>query len=142
MNNDKVTDILNSILEHELAGVVKYTHYSLMIYGSNRIPIVKWLRDQANESLMHAQETGEHITSLGVHPSLRISGLLETHKHSTSDILKESLLHEREQVDRYRTLYKIVKDQSVMLEDFAREKICEEEKHISEVEKMLRTGVP
>ena len=39
--------LLNKILELELAGVVRYTHYSFMVFGHSRIPIVSWLRDQA-----------------------------------------------------------------------------------------------
>ena len=57
MNKDKVLKILNDVLEiTELAGVVRYTHYSLMIYGYNRIPIVSWMREQATESLDHVIE--------------------------------------------------------------------------------------
>ena len=78
---DRVIDTLNSILEHELAGVVRYMHYSFMIFGYSRLPIVRWMRDQANESLQHAAGAGEHITALGGHPSLAIGKLLETHHH-------------------------------------------------------------
>lgn len=138
MDNDKVLEVLNQILENELAGVVRYTHYSLMVYGHNRIPIVKWLRDQATESLTHANIAGEHITTLNAHPSLKISSLLETHKHSISDILKESLAHEKNQVENYKNLLKLVEAKSIYLEEYAREMICDEENHISEVEKMLR----
>lgn len=138
MDNQKVIDALNTILEHELAGVVRYTHYSLMVYGHNRIPIVNWLRAQSTESLTHAQMAGEHITTLGGHPSLKISSLLETHKHSINDILKESLEHEKTQVQNYHNLLKLVEGKSVYLEEYAREMICDEENHISEVEKMLR----
>lgn len=138
MDEKKVIAALNKILEHELAGVVRYTHYSLMVFGHNRIPIVKWLRDQANESLHHAEIAGEHITTLGGHPSLKISSLLETHKHSINDILKESLSHEKSQVENYHDLLKMVEGKSVYLEEYAREMICDEENHIAEVEKMIR----
>ncbi len=138
MNKEKVINILNKILEFELAGVVRYTHYSLMVYGYNRIPIVKWLREQADESLAHANQAGEHITTLGGHPSLKIANLLETHKHSIQDILLESLNHEQEQVKNFRELLELVKDKSITLEEYARTMIADEETHISEVEKMLR----
>lgn len=138
MDNGKVTSILNSILENELAGVVRYTHYSLMIFGSNRIPIVSWLREQAQESLVHANLAGEHITSLEGHPSLKIADLLETHKHSVQDILVESLGHENTQLENYHKLLELVEEKSVYLEEYARRMICDEEQHISEVEKMLR----
>jgi len=134
----KIIASLNTVLENELAGVVRYTHYSLMVFGHNRIPIVKWLRDQATESLAHANLAGEHITRLDGHPSLKISSLLETHKHSISDILKESLAHEKEQLKNLHNLLKLVEGKSVFLEEYAREMICDEEAHIAEVEKMLR----
>ncbi len=138
MPNKKIIEVLNTIMECELAGVVRYTHYSLMVFGHNRIPIVKWLRDQATESLTHANEAGEHITTLGGHPSLKIAALLETHKHSINDILEESLEHERAQVENLRKLLKLVEGKSILLEEYARQMIHDEETHISEVVKMLR----
>lgn len=137
MEKDQVVALLNQILEHELAGVVKYGHYSLMVFGPNRIPICSWLRSQATESLNHAYEVGELITSWEGHPSLKIGELLETHKHSIKDILEESLHHENKQIDLYKALLKQVENQSVHLEEFARKMIYEEELHVSEVRKML-----
>jgi bacterioferritin len=138
MDKAKVIEVLNKILEFELSGVVRYSHYSLMVFGHNRIPIVKWLRDQATESLDHAYMAGEHITTLGGHPSLKISDLLETHKHSIGDILNESLNHEQQQVNNFKELLNLVKDESIALEEYARGMIADEEQHISEVQKMLR----
>lgn len=142
MKKEKAIEILNQILEHELSGVVRYTHYALMVFGPNRIPICSWLRGQGQESLLHADQAGEHITALGGHPSLKIAKLLETHKHTIEDILKESLEHETIQVDLYRALLKEVKDESIFLEEFARKMIAEEEMHIAEVQKMLRRDGP
>jgi bacterioferritin len=137
-DKSKVCQILNRILEMELAGAVRYTHYSLMVYGYNRIPIVGWLREQANESLLHATQAGEMITSLGDHPSLGIGPLLETHKHDIGDILRESLHHEQGGIQLYRDLLTAVEGQSVWLEEYARDMIRQEETHAFEVEKMLR----
>jgi len=137
MNKEKVIETLNQILEHELSGVVRYTHYSLMVYGHSRIPIIDWLRSQATESLAHAQAVGEYITSLGGHPSLKISKLLETHKHKIDDILAESLEHESTQLKQYEQLLSVVEGH-IPLEEFSRQMIREEQEHIYEVEKMLR----
>jgi bacterioferritin len=139
-DNDKesVLSILNRILEAELAGVVRYTHYSLMIYGFGRIPIVKWLRQQADEGLRHAQEADELVTHLGGHPSLGIGDLLETHKHDIGDILRESMAHEGFARSLYEELLARVTGRSVMLEEYARRLIAEEEHHAGEVDKMLR----
>ena len=139
MNNKEVVDVLNHILEMELAGVVRYTHYSFMVYGYNRIPIVAWLRAQAQEGLLHAQEAGERITDLGEHPSLSIGPLLETHNHDMGAILREALEHERQTLDLYRKLAELVQGGSVVLEEFARQKIFQEETHLGEVDKMLRS---
>ena len=131
-------DALNRIMELELAGVVRYTHYSLMVYGYNRIPIVSWLKDNATESLAHAHKAGEFVTLLGGHPSLRIGALLETQKHDIGDILRESLEQERAGLDSYYDLLKLVAGDSVLLEEYARDMIVQEETHLDEVNKMLR----
>jgi bacterioferritin len=136
--NAKVVECLNELLEHELAGVVKYTHYAFMVFGHNRIPICKWLREQGTESLGHANAIGEYVTAFGGHPSLKIGKLLESNKHKINDILKESLDHEKAQVARYQNLLKLVEGESVVLEEFARDMISAEEMHVFEVEKMLK----
>ena len=138
LNEKSVLDVLNRILEIELAGVVRYAHYSLMVFGHARIPIVSWMRTQANEGLTHALQAGEHITSMGGHPSLRIGKLLETQRHDIDQILREAMDHEQEGVDAYRKLLDLVRDRDVMLEEYARKMVHDEEVHISEIEKMLR----
>lgn len=138
MNAKKVVKTLDHILEMELAGVVRYTHYSFMVYGHNRIPIVGWLRTQAQDSLQHAQDAGERITDMGGHPSLKIGPLLETEKHHIDDILRESLAHERATLEIYRELEELVRGKSILLEEYARQKILQEETHVGEVDKMLR----
>jgi bacterioferritin len=134
----KLIDLLNRILESELAGVVRYTHYSLMVYGYNRLPIVSWLRGQADESLAHAHKAGELVTHLGGHPSLNIGQLLETRRHDIGDILRESLAHEKAALQLYRDLLDESEGVSVMLEEYARQMIYIEELHQGEVNKMLR----
>jgi len=134
----KAVELLNHIMEAELAGVVRYTHYSLMIFGHNRIPIVSWLRNEANTCLTHANEAGELVTHFGEHPSLKIGSLLETHKHGINDILVESLAAEKTGLALYKQLFQLVENRSVLLEDYARRMISEEELHIGEVNKMLR----
>ena len=137
-DNTKTIDALNKILELELAGVVRYTHYGLMVYGYGRIPIVSWLRDQATESLDHANLAGELITNLGGHPSLEIGPLLESHNHDIGNILRESLEHETVSLNAYKDLLKLVEGNSVMIEEYARTMIYTEELHLGEVDKMLR----
>ena len=75
--------------KYELAGVIRYTHYSLLVYGYNRIPIVSWLREQAAESQKHAELAGEMVTHLGAYPSLGIGHLLDSHQHDIGKILVE-----------------------------------------------------
>lgn len=138
IDKDAVITVLNKIMETELAGVVRYTHYSLMVFGYSRIPIVSWMRGQATESLNHATEAGEMITHLGAHPSLGIGPLLETHRHDIGDILNESLEHELLALTEYKKLLDMVNDRDVMLEEYARRMIALEETHLGEVRKMLR----
>lgn len=135
---DQALTLLNKILEHELAGVVRYTHYSFLVFGFGRIPIVSWMREQANEALLHAQQAGEMITMLGAYPSLEIGPLLDSHEHDLRTILQETLGTEAQALDLYRKLLKCVEGQSVTLEEYARQMIYAEELHASEVDKMLR----
>jgi bacterioferritin len=128
---------LNSILEAELAGVVRYVHYSLMIFGHARIPIAKWMRGQADESLLHACEAGELVTTLGGHPSLKIGSLLETERHDIDQILLESLEHEQAALGLYKRLLDQTRDRNVLLEEYARRMIAAESAHVAEVAKML-----
>jgi bacterioferritin len=138
LDTKRAVKLLNRIMEMELAGVVRYTHYSLMVYGFNRIPIVSWLRTQATDSLMHAQQAGELVTHLGQHPSLSIGSLLETEKHDIGDILKESLEQERATLALYKELLEVALGHSVLLEEYARQMVQQEELHAGEVDKMLR----
>ncbi len=138
IDTQQVVAGLNTILELELAGVVRYVHYSLMVFGHARIPIIGWLRNQATEGMNHASMAGEHITALGGHPSLKIGKLIESHKHDIIQILQESLDHEHATLREYYNLLELVHNKSVWLEEYAREQIKLEEQHIAEVEKMMR----
>ena len=138
IDTQQVIGSLNTILELELAGVVRYLHYSLMVFGHARIPIIGWMRNQATEGMNHAAMAGEHVTSLGGHPSLKIGKLVESHKHDIVQILHEALEHERLTLEEYYTLLGLVEDKSVWLEEYSREQIQLEEQHIAEVEKMIR----
>jgi len=138
LNVDKVVGLLNRILEHELAGVVRYTHYSLLVFGYNRIPIVAWWREQAAESLVHAQQAGEMITTLGAYPSLEIGKLLDSHQHDIGTMLKESLESEGRALALYKELLQEAEGKSIMLEEYARQMVLAEETHAGEVNKMLR----
>ena len=129
--------VLNQILELELAGVVRYTHYALMVHGYGRIPIVSWLNAQADESLLHARQAGEIITGLGGQPSLAVGPGLDTHQYDIGEILRGSLQHERAALDAYYRLLECVRDKDVRLEDYARMMIGQEHAHQEEVEKML-----
>ena len=144
-DKDKAIALLNKIMELELAGVVRYTHYSLMVFGYNRIPVVEWLKKEAEEGLLHAHKAGELVTLLGGYPSLSIGPLLETHHHDIGDILRESLAHEGEACAAYYQLLELVQGKSILLEEYARALIVAEETHADEVNKMLRrtgkTGV-
>ena len=138
LDKDKAVATLNRILEQELAGVVRYTHYSFMVFGFGRIPIVSWLQAQATEALAHAQAAGEMITMLGGYPSLAIGPLLDSHQHDIGSILRESLETEGEALALYRDLLELARDRSVTLEEYARQMIQAEEMHAGDVDKMLR----
>lgn len=135
---DQTHHFLNQIIEYELAGVVRYTHYSLMARGPNRIPLVAFFQAQANESLVHAQQAGEILTGLEGHPTVAIAPIQETHKHAVAALLRESLDHEQAALNLYKELLGVVQDRSVYLEEYARGMIGQEELHLMELRKMVR----
>ena len=138
MDKDKIIDLLSKIYDLELNGIIRYTHYSLMIFGPNRLPLIDFFRAQASESLVHANLAGEHITGLDGHPPLNINNIQETHKHDIVDILNESLTHEQEAIDTYYQLLKVVEDSSIYLEEYCRTMIAQEESDYIEMKKLLR----
>ncbi len=138
LNTAQALEKLNRILELELAGVIRYTHYSLMVYGFGRIPIVSWLRSQADESLIHAHEAGELITQLDGKPSLAVGPLLNKVTHDIAEILQDSLQHEENALQAYRDLLTVVAGKSIMLEEYSTRMISDETKHAGDVRKMLR----
>ncbi len=138
LDTDKACAILNEIMEYELAGVVRYTHSAMMVTGPYRIPIVDFLKEQASESLVHAQGAGELIAGLDGHPSQKIAKIEETGQHTIRDILEESLEHELHAVGLYKKLLEEVKDSSIYLEEYARGMIGEEEQHSLELKRMLK----
>ena len=138
MHKKKIITKLTQIFDLELSGVIRYTHYSLMIFGPNRLPLVDFFKGQANESLGHANLAGEHITGLGGHPPLNINEIKETFKHDISEILKETLDHEKKAIENYYELLHLIDGDSVYLEEYARSMIGQEELHYMEVEKMLK----
>jgi bacterioferritin len=138
LNRDETIDLLNCIVELELAGAVRYTQYSLMVFGHARIPIMGWMREQAAEALLHATQAGEEVTTLNARVSLGIGELAGTHHESVDDIMQELLAHERSGLELYRRLLALSERRSVSLEEFARQKIRNEEMHVAEIEKMSR----
>ena len=138
IESNKVCNILNEIMEYELAGVVRYTHSSMMVSGPYRLPIVTFLKEQASESLLHAQQAGEKIAGLNGHPSQKIAKIEETNRHSIKDILEESLEHELYALSLYKKLLQSVENKSVYLEEYARAQISEEEQHSLELKIMLK----
>ena len=138
INSQEVCDILNEIMEYELAGVVRYTHSSMMVSGPYRLPIVTFLKEQAAESLMHAQLAGEKIAGLDGHPSQKIAKIEETNRHTIKDILEESLEHELHALNLYKKLLGSVENKSIYLEEYARAQIGEEEQHSLELKAMLK----
>ena len=141
LNSSEVISILNEIMEYELAGVVRYTHSSMMVSGPYRLPIVTFLKEQAAESLMHAQLAGEKIAGLDGHPSQKIAKIEETNRHTIKDILEESLEHELYALNLYKKLLGSVENKSIYLEEYARAQIGEEEQHSLELKIMLKTLV-
>ncbi len=125
-------------MKTELSGVVRYTHYALMIVGRDRLTLKNFFEAQANESLAHARQAGDILTGLGGHPSVEISIIEETNKHAAVELLKESAEHENLAVELYKKLLETIEGESIFIEEYAREMIKSEEIHSMELSKMLK----
>lgn len=132
-----VMECLHQVFQAEVAGIIRYLHYSFMIMGHNRIPIQKWFRDQAKENMAHAIFLGEKITSLGGHPPVVSAQVEESNVHTVDQILTECLRFEEQALAQYKKLATIA-DGDIALEDMARDLARSETEHIHEVQKMLR----
>ncbi len=138
LDRDEAVNALNRIVEHELAGMVRYTQYSLMIFGHARIPIISWMQAQANEAMTHATQAGEEVTSLGAPVSLAIGELVGTHHDSVDAIMEELVMHEEAGIVLYERLLEVTENRSVALEELARQMVQAESIHVNEIRKMLR----
>ena len=137
-DDPEIIDLIKQIVEFELAGVIRFTHYALMVSGPNRIPHVDFFQTQAEESLQHAQRAGSILTGLGGHPSMKVTQIAETHQHDVQTILEESYAHERGAIEMYSQLVKLTSGRSVFLEEYARSMVATEEEHLMELRKMMR----
>ena len=138
IEHDDVITTLNEIVELELAGAVRFTQYSLMVFGHARIPIIGWMREQAAESLLHATLAGEEITALGGRVSLGIGDLVGTHHDAVDEMMGEMVLHEQRGIALYERLLSLVEGRIVPLEEYARQMLRNEAVHVAEIQKMLR----
>lgn len=138
VNENKVNEILDRILGHELAGVNRYTHYALMVSGLARFSLVSYFKTHASESLDHAIKAGELMTGLNGHPSLKMTEIKETNKHDLASILAESIEHETKAAGLYHELLSEVEGKSVYLEEYARGMISSEEEHVLDMRKVAR----
>ena len=135
-------DLLNRVMQAELAGVVRYTSYALIIVGPNRIPLVDFMKSQATESLAHALQVGELLTGLDGIPTVTIQDIDGPAPQTMAEVLEASLQHELGALALYKELLVAVSDKSIYLEEFSRSQIAAEELHVMELRKMLRDYTP
>ncbi|MEM6753898.1 MAG: ferritin-like domain-containing protein [Cyanobacteria bacterium P01_C01_bin.38] len=135
-NRDKAINYLQQILEFELAGVVRYTTYSLMVNGESN-EIVDFLREQAEESLFHSRKVGEVLVSINGNPQPRITPITELESYSVRDILSASLAHEKQALGLYEELLDSLKGSNSDIEEFISNMIEEEGHHTQELAEMI-----
>ena len=138
-DTNRTVAVLNRLLEAELAGVVRYTHYSFLVFGFGRIPIVSWLRG-AGDRIARARAAGRRLDHDARRATRRWrSGRCSTRTRPTSAPCCASRCRPRAPpCALYRELLDVVAGNSVALEEFARQMIQAEELHAAEVDKMLQ----
>jgi bacterioferritin len=136
-NREKAINFLQQILEFELAGVVRYTTYSLIAKGKDRKEIVDFLKEQAEESLFHSQKVGEVLVSINGNPQPRITPIVELESDSIKEILRASLAHEKQALGLYKKLLDALKGSNSDIEKFISNMIEEEGTHTQELAEMI-----
>jgi bacterioferritin len=138
LDQQKTLDLLQNIMEYELAGVIRYTYYSLVVTGSNRTAIVDFIKEQAEESLTHAQRVGEILVSLKGNPKPRSTEIEEIEEKSVKNILIASQNHEQKAIEMYKELLSSVRENNPELIEFISDMIEEEGSHHLELEQMIQ----
>ncbi|MBI3269768.1 MAG: bacterioferritin [Planctomycetes bacterium] len=134
----KIIEALNRDLEHEMAGIIRYLHHSFLVFGTGRVPLVQILREQVQDSMNHATMLGEKITALGGYPTATVHEEFRPTSKSIEEILRESLRHEKEALAGYEDQIDLA-GKNLALREMFKHIILEEQTHIEELEKLLRT---
>ena len=133
----RAVEALQACLDAELAGVALYAHLSFRVFGPQMHGILSHLREQATESLDHALAVGDRMATLGAVPTVRPGEALEHAPTSLDEILRISLVHEKQAVEKYRAVMNAAGG-DVALEEWARGMVATETDHAAELERMLR----
>ncbi|MEB3215226.1 MAG: ferritin-like domain-containing protein [Nostocales cyanobacterium 94392] len=136
-NREKAINLLQQIFEFELAGVVRYTTYSLLANSTNQNDIIEFFKEQAEESLFHSQKVGEVLVSLNGNPRPYITPISELESYSIKGIMNASLAHEKQALGLYQLLLDAVKGSNSDIEKFVRNMITEESHHMQELVEMI-----
>lgn len=138
--NKKLIEALNSDLQKEMAGMVRYLHHSFIVFGPNRGPLVQMFRAQATESMDHAIQLGEKITALGGHPSVKVDQVFEPGYQSVEDMIAEDLEAEKKQLNLYIDQLRLLGSEDLPMKLMLEQIIVAEQTHVEEMEKYLRTS--
>ena len=95
-----------------------------------------FFRGQAQESFGHATKLGEKIVALGGQPSVQVAAIREVKHRSPEQMLREELKREKEEVQEYIALLKLV-DDNITLRLMLEEIVVEEQEGIEELEKRV-----
>ena len=90
----------------------------------------------------HGLRTDALIIRLHKRPALGIAALPTTPHNTIDEILTESIQREEAGVELYRELLSLVKDKSVVLEEYATRLVSAEAVHLREMELMLMKHAP
>jgi len=135
-NQKRLIEGLNGALQNELGNIIRYLHHSFLVTGVNRGPLVAFFREKAEESFGHAVKLGEKIVALGGHPSIKVPPMKEVGHKNTEEMLREELESEKEEVENYIRLLRLV-GTDIALEFMLKEVIKDEQEGIDDLQRRL-----
>lgn len=120
----------------EVAGAVRNLHYSFLVFGPGRKPVVEFFRKEAAEAMDHAALLGEKIIALGGHPTTNAQPVKEPREHTIDALLRESIKYEEQAVRMYEGILGLVQDDTALRVLFENQVLAEQE-HVEELRKYL-----
>jgi bacterioferritin len=128
-------DRLNTVLSWELAGVVQYLHYAVLVSGPLRPVYTEFFHDGSKEARDHAEAVGAKIASLGGVPTAEPAAILPATDLET--MLQNTLKLEVAALAAWEAAWEVGDAVNLGTKLWIEEHVSEEQEHVDELNRIL-----